>query len=478
MGARLQETAAATLCESGARVDPSSPELKALLQRCRETPADDMPRLVLADWLDEQGESDRATFVRVQIARSHPSADAVQQAELKALERGLLEAHAEEWTGELRAIVSGLRYGRDDNRGIAAVRARATAIGRMWDMGWERGLIRLTHLDPAWLLDPALRTWMGSPAGDWLEQVNLAGMGPDAFERLVLPPECVGRIGLRIRRRGQEFADFSATGPGRMTRPDEPPPQDWSRFFRCSNFRAVRSLSVEGGAAFLRELGDADLRRLIALEARNAPDTTAAAHILATIPFESLSSLDIGPVTAAAVRAVIASPFLRNLAAWNLVGSPLGDEGMIALCESPLADSLSSVSFPNTGLGDAGIRALVASPMFARLNSPSLNLMMNCIGDDGLETLAASEHLLRYRELVLRENACGDRGAAALAESEYAANFTHLDFWRNRIGDAGASALARSEHLGKIVDLCVKENAVGPSGAAALCERFGERAKV
>ena len=437
-----------------------------------------MPRLVLADWLDEQGESDRATFVRVQIALSHPSADAVQQAELKALERSLLEAHAEAWTGEVRAILSGLRYGSEGNRGLTPFPPRPAPIGRTWDLNWKRGLIRLQHFEPSWLLDPALRAWMRSSAGDWLEQLDLAGMGADAFERLALPPECDGRIGLRIRRRGQEFAEFSAAGPGRMSLPAGHPPQDWHRFFRCPNFRAVRSLSVEGGVAFLRELGDADVRRLIAIEARNAPDTTAAAHILATIPFESLSSLDLGPVTTAAVRAVIASPFLRNLAAWNLVGSPIGDAGMSALCESPLAQSLSSVSFPNTDIGDAGVRALVDSPMFARLNSPSLNLMMNRIGDDGVEALAQSEHLLRYRELVLRENTCGDRGAAALADSEHAANFTHLDFWRNRIGDAGAAALSRSEHLGKIVDLCVKENAVGPDGAAMLYERFGERAKV
>ena len=459
-------------------MDAASPELKALLRRCRETPADDTPRLVLADWLDEQGDADRATFVRVQIALSHPSADSRQMQEWKTLERGLLEAHAEAWTGELRAIVTGLRYGSEDNRGLAAVRSRAVAIGRNWDLTSERGLIRLTHLDPAWLLDPALRAWMGSPAGDWLEQVNLAGMGSDAFERLALPPECAGRIGLRIRRRGQEFADFSAAGLGRMSRPDERPPQDWARFFRCSNFSAVRSLSVEGGIAFLRELGDADVRRLVALEARLAADGTAAAHILATIPFESLSSLDVGPVTAAAVRAVVASPFLRNLAEWNLVGSPLGDAGMIALCESPLANSLSAVSFPNTGIGDEGLRALVASPIFAKMNSPSLNLMMNRIGDDGVRTIAESEHFLRYRELVLRENRCGDAAAAAIAESEYAANLTHLDFWRNRIGDGGAVALAHSPHLGKIVDLCVKENAIGADGAAALFERFGERAKV
>ncbi len=34
------------------------------------TPAEDGPRLVFADWLDEQGEADRAEFIRIQIERS------------------------------------------------------------------------------------------------------------------------------------------------------------------------------------------------------------------------------------------------------------------------------------------------------------------------------------------------------------------------------------------------------------------------
>jgi uncharacterized protein (TIGR02996 family) len=43
---------------------PSCPEL---LRTLLERPDDDAPRLVYADWLDENGEPDRAEFIRVQI---------------------------------------------------------------------------------------------------------------------------------------------------------------------------------------------------------------------------------------------------------------------------------------------------------------------------------------------------------------------------------------------------------------------------
>ncbi len=447
----------------------ASPELKALLQRCREAPADDMPRLVLADWLDENGESDRATFVRVQIALSHPTADAVQQQEWKSLEQSLLRAHADEWFGDLQSILSRLRYSNESTGGLNPF---------AWDGSktFLRGFIHFQMFSQSWLLDPDLRNWLRSPAGDWLEQVNLSRLTPEAFEQCTIPPEYSGKIKLNLSGQPGTYCDLQTSA--RLSSPVEFSVQDWQRFFRSSNFLSVRSLTTDGGLTFLNQLGQADVRRLVSLKIRNSESSEAAARILTTIPFESLSSLDFGPVSETALRAVVACPYLRNLTEWNLTGSPIGDAGMVALCESSLAESLSEVSFQNTAIGDVGIQALVRSPLFAKMNSARLNLMMNRIGDIGVQALAESEQLLRYRELVLRENRCGDVGVAALADSEFGANLTYIDFWRNRIADAGAVALAGGEQLGKVADLCVKENAIGPDGAAALFERFGERAKV
>lgn len=49
-------------------------EEQALLAAVVATPDDDLPRLVLADWLDEHGQEERAEFIRVQIAvERHPA---------------------------------------------------------------------------------------------------------------------------------------------------------------------------------------------------------------------------------------------------------------------------------------------------------------------------------------------------------------------------------------------------------------------
>ena len=44
-------------------------ELRALIRACKAEPDDDAPRLILADWLEEHGEGERAAFIRAQIAR-------------------------------------------------------------------------------------------------------------------------------------------------------------------------------------------------------------------------------------------------------------------------------------------------------------------------------------------------------------------------------------------------------------------------
>lgn len=42
------------------------PEVLAFLSAAKERPEDDMPRLALADWLDERGDAERAEFIRLQ----------------------------------------------------------------------------------------------------------------------------------------------------------------------------------------------------------------------------------------------------------------------------------------------------------------------------------------------------------------------------------------------------------------------------
>jgi uncharacterized protein (TIGR02996 family) len=69
-----------------------SPDESALIAGIVATPDDDLPRLVYADWLDENGQSERARFIRVQC----------EIEKLRAEEAGLLQQHKNTWSRELR----------------------------------------------------------------------------------------------------------------------------------------------------------------------------------------------------------------------------------------------------------------------------------------------------------------------------------------------------------------------------------------
>ncbi len=455
-------------------MDPASPELVALLAACRARPADDLPRLVLADWLDENGDPDRAEFVRVQVELSHPTADARRTAELRARQTDLLKSHFRMWLGSLTGMLLDLQFPPAAREGPKPIFPKDQPGERYNRWAFRRGLVSLrlrTHAE--WLSDARIRAWLKSDLHHWLEQVDLTFSGVDDFVKADLPDELHGRIHLTL--------GIDALGTLHTVA------RQCRQLALSSNYTALRSLETDGlSGLFVEQITNAEVSHLIQLTAPCGSEADRAASHIASAPFTSLSSLDIGPISASGLRALIASPYLGNLTELNLVGSPIGDAGMSALCRSRLAETLRSVEFANTGITDVGVAALAGSPLIVYMHGPRLNLMMNRIGDAGLTALVESEHLLRFSELVLRENrdpmtgigGIGDEGVIALAESPYSANLRFLDFWRNRITDRGAFALARSPHLNSVVDLSVKENAVTAAGAAALHERFGDAAKV
>jgi uncharacterized protein (TIGR02996 family) len=60
-------------------------------------PGDDTPRLVYADWLEENGDPERAEFIRVQIELAGPGIDVDRALELGKRQTELLARHGERW---------------------------------------------------------------------------------------------------------------------------------------------------------------------------------------------------------------------------------------------------------------------------------------------------------------------------------------------------------------------------------------------
>jgi uncharacterized protein (TIGR02996 family) len=103
---------------------------EAFLQAIVESPEDDLPRLVFADWLEENSQPERAEFIRVQVElEPHRfEIDRPRVRELLTREEELLRLHEDDWLGPVVAALSAQRavpdpdiYGPFFRRGMPEV---------------------------------------------------------------------------------------------------------------------------------------------------------------------------------------------------------------------------------------------------------------------------------------------------------------------------------------------------------------------
>ena len=471
---------------------PPSADLLALLNACRADPVSDLPRLVLADWLDEHDDPARAEFLRVQCELARPSLDTERIAELKSRERALIDANWRAWAGGLHEVCCDLidadrleRYGAVAaelrRRRRAAQTSPAPTVARddlnVTSLPWKfaRGLIVLATTPEG---IGSLREWANGDELPWLDSLQMP-LGRWLLALVdspwVLPRKLESFLSVGLTLCGP-CADLTEEGNPQYGRPTL---GLIDTVIRSRHWRKVDRLALEGQGYeadidFHAALRRADYTRVTHLKL----DSAEVAAVLTAKRFPKLVSLDVGganlpPGTLLAFAK--RTPRLNVLSAWR---TPLSDRGFDALVASSWGETLHTLEVMNCYLGDAAMTALVESGLLGRLYGPQLNLSMNRIGDAGLATLAGSEDLLHFSELILRENRVGDAGVEALAASPFAANLRYLDLWKNRLTDRAAAALAASPHLGQLRDLNVRDNALAPAGRAVLAERYGPVAKV
>ena len=223
-----------------------------------------------------------------------------------------------------------------------------------------------------------------------------------------------------------------------------------------------------------------------------------AAAVFAAAPVETLMCWGM---TAAAARAVFASPFvgrvsnlqtlvdatgaealaanphlvgrLRGLALEVRVRRPGdGDAVATALAQTAGLRGLTSLHVRCErpagvpGVGPVGAAALAGSSHLAGLWWLDLN--GNPVGDDGAEALAGSPGMRNLANLLLPDAGVGDRGAAALARSPHLVSLKTLDLSGGPVTDAGALALAATPGLPALAALHLHDTRVGEVGARAL----------
>jgi uncharacterized protein (TIGR02996 family) len=402
-------------------------EEAALLAAITAQADDDTPRLVFADWLDEnkpdrrpspaEGPSARAEFIRVQCRLAAGAFDAPNYPAL--LEREL----------DLAAWLN-------------------------------------TH-DPApYLALDGLHCNNQFEGGDWSayrrgfpEVVEFEHYGDDADETVeTLTAALEGAF---------------AKCPARTLRLEDAMAEEVTLLTRHPTFARVRGICLD----YLDDGNEDRAVRAIALSPRASslrrlycdfPIGPSGCKALALSPYlgkmESLV-LDYPPVSAATVRTLGRAKWFRHLRRLQLW---LGRGDVLrALAELPTMPRLVSLTLRGPLTASlAAIRRFAESTSFPRL--AHLDLTDCGLSPDHVALLARGGWPLRH--LQLGRNEVRRVGCEALAEAQFARRLRVLDLRGAEVTSGGVQALAQSEALAGLRHLDLAENPVGPGGLAALAE--------
>lgn len=367
--------------------------------------ADDRPRLVYADFLDDSGAPDRAELVRVQLALARLGEDDLRRPAFIDREAELLPANRDEWAAHLAGLAETVYF--RFRRGVPdAVSVDARTF-------LERGdeLFRLLRVRRLNLRDA------GSVVAELAAAPLLARVGElDLFN-------CdLGNRGLGLLVRSPHLRHLDALHLGFNGLDDA----GVNLLARSSNFPHLTALSLDNNDT----IGDAGVTSL------------AASPFFAGLTALDLSENDIGD---AGLIAVVESKSFARLRMLRVSGNHVGDAGATALARSALlartVKAEPELVLRNNVIGHAGAAVLATCPALAACRT--LDLSANYLGDSGVAALLDSPHLGQLKTLRLGHNQLTDAGVIACRD-QFDRLFAHvrvLDLSGNRLTRIGMAVL-------------------------------------
>jgi uncharacterized protein (TIGR02996 family) len=381
----------------------------ALLAAILAHPEEDTPRLVYADWLDEQGgvsNTDRAEYIRLEInfAREFPERRwSKAKAEAQKRARQLFAKHCRDWFPELYGRKNILRGGRGYP-----------------DMA--RGFPYRLLCESAKLLEVGERLMQLAP----ITEVEFRSFDDGDLRRLVRAPWVQG------------FRDLNLSGYSNAP--------DWTPLADCPYFRELTEIVPYGG--YLNKAG--------------------AARIAAANPFPKLRRFSVTmSIDAVALATLFGGPAFTGLRELRLSDTQSSGPipGVKGVCESAALASLKV--FEMRWHPTRGLTAMLTSSTFWP-GLEELDLLRNNLGNDDLARMLNTPSKLR--RLELDDNKITSKGAKLLAEHPALENVTVLDLSRNAIGDAGVAALVNSPRARNLQKLEISTCGFGLKGVTAIVE--------
>lgn len=395
---------------------------QAFLQAIRETPHDDAPRLIYADWLDEHNDP-RSEFIRIQCALAQLSDEDPRRWPLELREQELLHEHKAKWLP----------------KGIG----NAPCVFR-------RGFAEEITLFLRDFPDVAEAIFEQTP----LRHLCLRGQG--------LAAEDIERAREEMERRHITFDLFLEA---RLQNVTQSPYLARLRGLRLAFPLAVEDLRNLIESPYVANLTDLNLTHtsLMIDDLRLLADSSSLTNL-------SQLNLSGNRLTHEAVRVLAQSHLLPQLETLHLDSNLLGDAGALAVRQWAALPRLTRLSLGQNQIFAAGVKALAEAPALRGLISLDLSWNISC--DDGAVALAYA-NWTRLQALNLWFNGVGDRGVRALAHSKTVSQLTRLNLTANCITDVGARALIESRSLPRLARLDLLRNDIGESEQQRLRDRFG-----
>ncbi len=396
-----------------------------------QNPDDDEARLVFSDWFEENGELDRAQFIRLQVERSQlPTWDA-KGLLLLLEEEKLLEKHEEQWRAELPTI-SGVTWG-EFRRGFIATAS-------------------FTHFEQ--IKSSAEKCWAATP----LETISIRW--PDRDLPVEALPPIPGLRELELKPVSNSLASTLET-------------DEVHRLAESPLLSTLRGLNLN-----LCRLTPTNLSRLLtsvhleSLKELNPPAATTLPDRMDALLESRLSKLES-----------------LNLSAWADTDPELIAQAMEKLAEWPVLSHINRLNLDHNNMSVQGIETFLRSPHLRNLEVLSLRqtqptgLLLDCFEAASpavkVEVLdVGANHQLRLtsrglqrarclRELkVLVLDRCEllDEDAEALADAPCLKDLRMLNLSGNHFSAAGIRRLFRSElpqlHTLSLADHSVESEAI------------------
>jgi uncharacterized protein (TIGR02996 family) len=399
----------------------------ALYRAILAHPGDDTPRLVYADWLQENDRPEEAEFIRLGCRLEAEPPEHPDYVEWQArhdelslwlgahcpvrrpkLTGGLFMSGGESWWHvSRRGFPRYLEFEGNDRPGSRPIRALAAALEKAFAVLPTRWLV------VRWVTVSQLAELLRQPVIEQLDTLT---------------------VQLRL---------------------DDEPRDDAARLIASSpNLRNLRGACLafdvgEAGAAALAR--SEHLGRLEWLKLGGGSFTAAALRSLASsLWFRNLRSLALNDLAGHPAEEVFRAESFPELHSLELTGDALAPGGWRRLAESKAFPRLASLTLGRGAFDQGGVDAL-ARPTGFRL--ARLDLGWNGIGNAGAAALASAPWLDSLHWLSLRGNLLGPAGVRAIAGSGRLTGLRHLDLAYNVIGAAGLRAIARNPALRGLVNL-------------------------